>query len=167
MSNITQYVRELLADSNIPYTESQPMGPANGTAFNIGNGTEIYAHEDMPYTPAHLTLHEATPEHPIMAGTFKPVSKLELTRLLLRLTAKDNAMHFRNSPAAAADTFALTFDTGNAAFHEEEHDEEAPARNSAETARILRELAGKVEDGSLSGTILDVNGNRIGGWSWH
>lgn len=79
MSSITQYVREQLADSNTPYTESQPMGPANGTVFDLGNGTEIHAHEDMPYVPAHLTLHEATPEHPVLAGTFKPISKHELS----------------------------------------------------------------------------------------
>lgn len=42
---------------------------------------------------------------------------------------------------------------GNAAFEGNE---------SGETARILRELADKIESGRLPETLLDVNGNAVG-----
>ena len=49
-------------------------------------------------------------------------------------------------------TLKIEFETENAAF---EHRE-------AETARILREIAGRVVLGSTEGSIHDINGNRIG-----
>ncbi len=52
--------------------------------------------------------------------------------------------------------FKLSFETGNAAF------DETPA---TEIARILRDIARKVEQGeSFGGRIRDVNGNTIGLW---
>lgn len=43
--------------------------------------------------------------------------------------------------------------TNNAAFSED---------SAAECARILREIAGKLENGSSDQTVRDVNGNRVG-----
>jgi hypothetical protein len=52
--------------------------------------------------------------------------------------------------------FNLSFATGNAAFAE------YPA---AEVCRILRDVARRIEeDGVLSGTVPDANGNRVGSW---
>lgn len=53
--------------------------------------------------------------------------------------------------------FSITFDMGNAAFD----DGNAPA----ECARILRDIAAKVERGQEDGTVRDVNGNNVGAWS--
>lgn len=47
-------------------------------------------------------------------------------------------------------------DKGNSAFADSPRDE---------VARILRDLAKKVEDGREDGAIHDVNGNRVGSWS--
>lgn len=49
--------------------------------------------------------------------------------------------------------FSLTVDMGNAAF------DEAP---SPELARILRDVATRVEDGEREGAVRDVNGNKVG-----
>lgn len=49
----------------------------------------------------------------------------------------------------------LEFDTDNAAFEDREF----------ETARVLRDVATKVENGSTGGTIYDYNGNRIGAFN--
>lgn len=51
----------------------------------------------------------------------------------------------------------IAFDTGNAAFDD--------GNGPAESARILRKIAGRLEAGHESGGIMDSNGNRIGEWS--
>ena len=53
--------------------------------------------------------------------------------------------------------FQLEFDTGNAAF---EDDNLRP-----EIARILGEIAEHVEGGYVEGVIRDINGNKVGNWS--
>ncbi|USN14482.1 hypothetical protein PAPPERLAPAPP_01130 [Brevundimonas phage vB_BpoS-Papperlapapp] len=50
--------------------------------------------------------------------------------------------------------FKLEIDTGNAAF-----DDDA---KPGELARILRDLADKIENGADMGAVRDVNGNRVG-----
>lgn len=56
--------------------------------------------------------------------------------------------------------FKLEIDTGNAAFDDDN------GGAGAEIARILRKLADRVEsDGYMSGTVSDINGNRVGTWS--
>lgn len=50
----------------------------------------------------------------------------------------------------------ITFATDNAAF------DDYPA---SEAARILREIADKLEHGRFDGPIFDMNGNRIGRFS--
>lgn len=55
-------------------------------------------------------------------------------------------------------SLTLSFDTGNAAFD----DDNGPA----EAARILRNIAQRIEFADATdGSILDINGNRIGQWS--
>ena len=53
--------------------------------------------------------------------------------------------------------FTLQFTTDNAAF------EDCP---EAEIARILRNIADRVDQGSDEGVAMDANGNRVGTWSW-
>jgi hypothetical protein len=53
-------------------------------------------------------------------------------------------------------TFGVTIDTGNAAFGE--HIYEA----TPEVARILRDIADRVEGGAMSGDVRDYNGNTVG-----
>jgi hypothetical protein len=51
------------------------------------------------------------------------------------------------------DRFILTVKTTNAAF-----EDDAPT----EVARLLRDVAERLEDGSVSGKMRDVNGNTVG-----
>lgn len=53
----------------------------------------------------------------------------------------------------------IEFTTGNAAF-----DEECGGSLEYETIRILREICGKIEIGYIEGSIIDINGNKIGDW---
>ena len=52
--------------------------------------------------------------------------------------------------------FKIEFETGNAAFDEEGY----------EIARILREVADKIEAGRYVESVVDLNGNRIGRVDW-
>lgn len=52
--------------------------------------------------------------------------------------------------------FELMFTTDNAAFEGD--------GGNAEVARILRAIAERVEADAGSGSVRDVNGNRIGEW---
>ena len=54
--------------------------------------------------------------------------------------------------------FKLQMDTDNAAFGD---DDKGP-----EVARILREIAERIEDGDESGTCRDINGNTCGAWQF-
>ena len=49
--------------------------------------------------------------------------------------------------------FTLTFQTSNAAFEGAE---------ASETARILRDIAARIESGNLEGPARDENGNTVG-----
>jgi hypothetical protein len=59
--------------------------------------------------------------------------------------------------------FKLNFDTDNAAFSED-NGEETDAAKAAESARILREVAKKMDTGLTYSRVFDVNGNAIGDW---
>ena len=63
--------------------------------------------------------------------------------------------------------FKLEINTGGAAFHDEYNDDEAMDKcyEAEEISRILREIIDKLEYGCTSGTILDINGNKVGKWS--
>jgi hypothetical protein len=56
-------------------------------------------------------------------------------------------------------SFKLKIATDNAAFTEDGND----GRN--EVARILREIAEKLESSFDCGTARDINGNKVGEWS--
>lgn len=48
-------------------------------------------------------------------------------------------------------------DTGNEAFQNGDREREV--------ARILRDIANKVENGRTSGKAIDINGNTVGRWA--
>lgn len=55
------------------------------------------------------------------------------------------------------DTAAVCInDMGNAAF--------ADGNRPAEVARILREVADKIDAGRTDGVVIDINGNTVGRW---
>jgi hypothetical protein len=54
--------------------------------------------------------------------------------------------------------FTLTIETDNAAFND---------GGNAEVARLLREVAERVEDSTTDGTVKDINGNTVGVWASH
>jgi hypothetical protein len=59
--------------------------------------------------------------------------------------------------------FTLFIETKNAAFSD--------GASGAEIARILKEITSQVEEGQESGTVKDINGNRVGSFklasTWH
>jgi hypothetical protein len=55
--------------------------------------------------------------------------------------------------------FNLTIDTDNATFQD--------GNATAEIARILRDIADKLERGLLSGHTIDMNGNHVGTYGAH
>lgn len=60
----------------------------------------------------------------------------------------------------------IEFSTSGSAFKDEYADE---ATNSIyteqETIRILQKIEREIEDGCTYGSIMDINGNKIGEWS--
>ena len=50
----------------------------------------------------------------------------------------------------------IKFETDNDAFKE----------GSIEVARLLREIADRIENGDTARAIIDLNGNRIGQWEY-
>jgi DNA-binding ferritin-like protein (Dps family) len=66
-------------------------------------------------------------------------------------------------------SFTLKIETDNAAFSDDDTDygsEESANAKRAEVARILREVADLLDNGSQEGAgVYDVNGNRVGKWS--
>ena len=52
--------------------------------------------------------------------------------------------------------FKLKFETDNAAFESSTGDE---------AARILRQIAERLENYDTDGAVMDANGNKIGAWS--
>ena len=55
-------------------------------------------------------------------------------------------------------TMQIKFSTENEAFQEYD----CP---HMEIARVLKRIAGQVEEGMKSGVIMDINGNKVGRWS--
>lgn len=51
----------------------------------------------------------------------------------------------------------VTIKTDNDAFADDE---------GAEVARILRDIAQDIEEGRTSGPCMDINGNKVGHWSF-
>lgn len=57
--------------------------------------------------------------------------------------------------------FKLQFNTGNAAFMTEDGEEDQMLE-CEESARILKDIAFKLEQGYRNGFVMDLNGNHIG-----
>jgi len=56
-------------------------------------------------------------------------------------------------------------ETLNAAFCEEETGEPTEQTIAAECARIVRDIADKMDAGQTSGPCVDANGNKVGRWT--
>lgn len=62
--------------------------------------------------------------------------------------------------------FKVKFRTGNAAFHDDYGDTAYDLYvMQRESARIIREIADKLEKGFDCGNCMDINGNKVGEWS--
>ena len=61
--------------------------------------------------------------------------------------------------------FKCEIETGNAAFCDPYTGEENNMDEALELKRILKEICEKLEYGETSGTIMDINGNKVGKWS--
>lgn len=57
----------------------------------------------------------------------------------------------------------LKIETGNGIFHETD-EERIDAGGMYELARLLREVADEIEEGSKKGTIVELCGNRCGSY---
>jgi len=55
--------------------------------------------------------------------------------------------------------------TGGAAFRDTYSGEENDVAEAMECARLLRKIAKQMEDGAREGSIMDLNGNKVGRWS--
>lgn len=64
--------------------------------------------------------------------------------------------------------FTIEVETGNAAFHEQVHDDffdEDTAFSFLELARILQQITDAVRSGKVEGQHRDFNGNTVCRWS--
>ena len=62
--------------------------------------------------------------------------------------------------------FQLEIETGNAAFHDEMTGEKDDFAEAVEVTRILNEARSQIREGRRSGSCIDINGNRVGSWSF-
>lgn len=69
-----------------------------------------------------------------------------------------------NHQRTKGENVKIQFSTDNAAFCEAGGEESDGARQ-AESARILRAIADKLEAGQESGPVMDANGNKVGTWT--
>lgn len=63
--------------------------------------------------------------------------------------------------------FNLLIKTGNAAFRDPYTGEESSWEENHEVARILREIADKIDDGKREGKAIDYNGNSVGEYTFY
>ncbi len=61
--------------------------------------------------------------------------------------------------------FKLEIETDGAAFCNPDTGSEDELWEGIEINRLLEEVQMKIEAGYTSGTIMDINGNRVGKWS--
>lgn len=61
--------------------------------------------------------------------------------------------------------FKLEIETDNAAFCDPYTGSEDEFWEGIEINRFLEKVQIKIEEGYTSGTIIDINGNRVGKWS--
>lgn len=60
----------------------------------------------------------------------------------------------------------IKIETGNAAFHNEMTGEKDSFAEAIEVTRILNEVRSQIREGRRSGSCIDINGNRVGNWSF-
>jgi len=60
--------------------------------------------------------------------------------------------------------FSMEFKTGGAAFCDPNTGEEDDFTECAEINRILGKVQNELAHGATSGSIMDLNGNKIGSW---
>lgn len=63
--------------------------------------------------------------------------------------------------------FKIEIKTGGAAFTDPHTGEESSWDECYEVARILRELADAIENGKREGSCIDINGNKVGKFSFY
>lgn len=61
--------------------------------------------------------------------------------------------------------FKLEIETDNAAFCDPDTGNEDEFWEGIEINRLLEKVQIEIEEGYTSGTIIDINGNRVGKWS--
>ena len=61
--------------------------------------------------------------------------------------------------------FKCEIKTGNAAFCYPCTGEESEFDEAIECKRLLEKICEQLEEGATSGSIFDINGNRVGRWS--
>lgn len=60
--------------------------------------------------------------------------------------------------------FRMEFETDGAAFKDPVTGEDDALAEAMEITRILNEVMRAMRNGAKSGTVVDINGNRIGQW---
>lgn len=60
--------------------------------------------------------------------------------------------------------FSCKFETDNAAFRDPYTGEKDEFTECAEIARILGKIQEKLAHGAASGSVMDLNGNKVGTW---
>lgn len=61
--------------------------------------------------------------------------------------------------------FKLEIKTGGSAFCDPFTGEEDGVAEAAEIRRILERVSCELENGATSGSVMDVNGNKVGNWN--
>lgn len=61
--------------------------------------------------------------------------------------------------------FRMEIETGGAAFKDPETSGEDKAFEGIEISRIMRKVAAELREGKVSGSIMDLNGNKVGYWT--
>ena len=59
----------------------------------------------------------------------------------------------------------IEIETGNAAFCDPFTGESSEFDEAIECKRLLEGICSELEDGAISGSIIDINGNKVGQWS--
>jgi len=66
--------------------------------------------------------------------------------------------------------FKLEIKTGGAAFRDDSrtdrHDEPVLDPDATDVRRILKDVSDKLAAGHTDGSVMDVNGNKVGRWSY-
>lgn len=59
----------------------------------------------------------------------------------------------------------IEIETNGAAFCDPYTGEESKLNEAIECKRLLEKICDQLEDGAISGNIIDINGNKVGSWS--